>query len=184
MDRRIERTKDLLKQALLSLLAAQDMKDISVTEITETANVGRSTFYRYYRDVEDLVKQVEAELIADIVAILQAGADDEQGKFDHPYIIHETFTFMENYRTALLTLAERDETFLKELKAQLTQAVCQILGIQTQERHRWFENTFFVSAMVDTVFYWMAVPDWLTRDEMEAYLCDSLARLFPVKTDY
>lgn len=181
MDRRIARTKDLLKGALLSLLEEEDINRISVTEITEQANVGRSTFYRYYRDVADLVKQVELELTNGLVAILHAGADEETKVFDHPYIIHAAFGYVEEHRTVLLTLAERDETFLREMKRALTVAVCQILGIQEQDRHRWFENTFFVSAMVDTVFYWLAVPDWLTQTEMETYLCESLARLFPAQ---
>lgn len=54
-DRRVERTKGLLRQSLISLLTEQPYEDITVQDIVDRANIGRSTFYVHYADKEDLL---------------------------------------------------------------------------------------------------------------------------------
>ena len=50
LDPRIRRTRDLLQQALASLLDTRDFERISVQDITEAATVNRATFYAHYPD--------------------------------------------------------------------------------------------------------------------------------------
>jgi AcrR family transcriptional regulator len=54
-DRRIEKTQSLLRQALVSLIHEKDYDTIAVKEILDRANVGKSTFYTYFRDKDDLL---------------------------------------------------------------------------------------------------------------------------------
>jgi len=54
-DRRIQKTRRLLHDALLSLLHEKSYDDIVVKEILDRANVGRSTFYSHFRDKDDLL---------------------------------------------------------------------------------------------------------------------------------
>lgn len=54
-DRRIQKTQDLLHEALASLIREKAYDSISVKEILDRANVGRSTFYMHYRDKDDLL---------------------------------------------------------------------------------------------------------------------------------
>lgn len=44
-DRRVRRTKKLLTQALTELMQHKQIKDITVTELTELADMNRGTFY-------------------------------------------------------------------------------------------------------------------------------------------
>lgn len=53
-DRRIQRTRNLLGAALVSLLQERDFDDISVQDVLDRAGVGRATFYVHYRDKTDL----------------------------------------------------------------------------------------------------------------------------------
>jgi AcrR family transcriptional regulator len=62
-DRRIRRTKVRIKQALIKLLLSKDLKDITVSELTELADVNRGTFYLHYRDVGELFHQIEGEVV-------------------------------------------------------------------------------------------------------------------------
>lgn len=55
MDRRIQRTRALLQDALLSLILEQGYESLTVQEIVDRANLGRSTFYVHYRDKLDLL---------------------------------------------------------------------------------------------------------------------------------
>src|SRR5689334_10492837 len=54
-DRRSERTRQLLNAALIELMLEQRYDNITVQDIIDRANVGRSTFYAHYLDKEDLL---------------------------------------------------------------------------------------------------------------------------------
>ena len=56
IDRRVLRTRTMLRQALLSLSSRRDYDSISVEDICEAANVGRSTFYAHYTSKDDLFR--------------------------------------------------------------------------------------------------------------------------------
>ena len=62
-NRRVRMTKRLMKDALLELLGEKDLANISVTAICETADVHRSTFYNYYTDPADLLRDIEQDYL-------------------------------------------------------------------------------------------------------------------------
>src|SRR5579871_4452983 len=68
IDRRIERTQQLLAQALMDLIIERGYDTISIQDIADRANVSRTTFYLHYKDKDDLlyrsVTQIYDELIA------------------------------------------------------------------------------------------------------------------------
>jgi len=55
VDRRIQRTEQLLRDALIALILEKGYDAITVQDILDRANMGRSTFYAHYRDKEDLL---------------------------------------------------------------------------------------------------------------------------------
>lgn len=61
MDRRIRKTKAILKNALIELMREKDFRKISVTELAKTADINRGTFYLHYYDIYDLVEELENE---------------------------------------------------------------------------------------------------------------------------
>ena len=54
-DRRIQKTQQLLREALLSLIHEKNYDSIVVNEILDRANVGRSTFYTHFGDKDELL---------------------------------------------------------------------------------------------------------------------------------
>ena len=54
IDRRVARTRALLRQAHLSLIIEKGYEGATVEDICEAANVGRSTFYAHYANKEEL----------------------------------------------------------------------------------------------------------------------------------
>jgi len=54
-DRRVQRSRQALRNALLELIKDKKYDSISVEEITQRANLGRATFYLHYKDKEDLL---------------------------------------------------------------------------------------------------------------------------------
>src|SRR5215216_6236801 len=63
MDRRVQRTLQALRIALLELIKEKNYDDISIEEITERADVGRATFYLHYKDKEDLLLEEFSEIV-------------------------------------------------------------------------------------------------------------------------
>jgi AcrR family transcriptional regulator len=55
MDRRVRRTRRLLKDAMLELIEEVGWDRVTVGALTERADVGRSTFYSHYGSREDLL---------------------------------------------------------------------------------------------------------------------------------
>ena len=54
-DRRIDRTVTALRKALIDLILEKHYDSITVQDIIDRANVGRSTFYTHFRDKEDVL---------------------------------------------------------------------------------------------------------------------------------
>lgn len=54
-DRRVRRTKKLLKDALIELILEQGYDSITVQDILDRADVGRSTFYAHFNSKDDLL---------------------------------------------------------------------------------------------------------------------------------
>ena len=54
-DRRIRRTRALLRQGLIQLMETKDIKDISVKELSDLADINRGTFYLHYNDIYDML---------------------------------------------------------------------------------------------------------------------------------
>ncbi len=56
-DRRVRRTRRQLQQALVTLMREKELREITVRELTELADVNRGTFYAHYKDLEDMLEQ-------------------------------------------------------------------------------------------------------------------------------
>jgi AcrR family transcriptional regulator len=56
IDRRALRTRTTLHRALIQLILERDYDEISVGDIADAANVGRSTFYAHFTDKDDLLR--------------------------------------------------------------------------------------------------------------------------------
>lgn len=58
-DRRVKNRK-ALAETLSTLLVNKKIQAITIRELTETADVHRSTFYTHYKDIYDLYDQLES----------------------------------------------------------------------------------------------------------------------------
>ncbi len=54
-DKRLIRTKKAIIAALIDLLTVKDLSEITVTELTERADINRKTFYLHYNRIEDII---------------------------------------------------------------------------------------------------------------------------------
>src|SRR5690242_18084253 len=55
VDRRVERTRQSLQNALSELILEKGYEHVTVQDVIDRANVGRSTFYAHFEDKEQLL---------------------------------------------------------------------------------------------------------------------------------
>ncbi|KGE20122.1 TetR/AcrR family transcriptional regulator [Paenibacillus wynnii] len=71
MDRRQARTKQLMRDALLSIIEERSIEGITVTDIANRADINRGTFYLHYRDVAGMLDQMKEEAFEHIQNTIQ-----------------------------------------------------------------------------------------------------------------
>jgi len=67
-DRRIRRTKNLLKGHFVQLVKENGYKNVTVTDIVERADYNRSTFYLHFKDKEDIAEELLVEILGELEA--------------------------------------------------------------------------------------------------------------------
>lgn len=81
-DARVRYTKKVIRDAFLSLLREKNVKQITVTELCQLAEINRATFYKHYRDAYDLLEQIEAAALDHLRdAAHQIQGEDATGQF-------------------------------------------------------------------------------------------------------
>jgi len=65
-DRRVRRTRQLLQDALSTLLAQTSFSDLSITDICNQADIARVTFYQHYDSKEALLLTTVTEFFASL----------------------------------------------------------------------------------------------------------------------
>jgi AcrR family transcriptional regulator len=76
-DRRSQRTRESLFHALLTLMREKRYDSITVQDIIDRANVGRSTFYAHFVDKEDLAVSSFEQVLDSLIQSPVPGASDE-----------------------------------------------------------------------------------------------------------
>lgn len=64
IDRRVNRTRRELRRSLMALVVEKGYDSVTIEDITERAELGRTTFYLHYRDKEELLLE-SIDTIAD-----------------------------------------------------------------------------------------------------------------------
>ena len=87
MDARVRRTRDALGDALVALMQEKPFDSITVQDVLDRAEVGRSTFYTHYSDKDDLLMSDADEFFEGISMALSAHGD----KSDRVFPVKEFF---------------------------------------------------------------------------------------------
>jgi AcrR family transcriptional regulator len=107
-DRRIERTRQLLRGALVSLIQERGFEALTVQDIIDRANVGRATFYAHFDNKDDLL----ASGFEDLQASLRARQQEAQARgrgIDERVLAYsrEMFEHANEYRDVFRAMAGR-----------------------------------------------------------------------------
>lgn len=120
LDRRVRKTRRILRECLTRLLKEKKIQDITVRELADMADINRGTFYLHYKDVFDLLEQIEQELTEELEDILEHHSVDEL--LSRPSLLFSDLypTVQENADIITILIGENgDLNFVNRIKAIL-----------------------------------------------------------------
>ncbi len=178
MDRRQQKTRKAIFQAFTTLLGRKNYTGITVQDIIDEANIGRSTFYAHFETKDDLLKELCRELFGHIVDSamdcththgLYSDGDAPESVFCH-LLQH----LQENDNNILgLLSCESSEIFLRYFKDSLNELIkVQVLNKSNQTREK-LPDDFLINhisgSFVEMVQWWLKGHRKQSPQELDQY---------------
>jgi len=179
VDRRIQRTRALLHEALGSLIREKTYDRITVAQILERAKVSRSTFYIHFRDKDDLLASAMRALLVTILSDDRnavAEPAERMVAFSLPLLAH----VQQHRRSAKVKLGDRGRAILHQhLRRVISEWIVQSLdngGLQHRKRRRSPIEPELLARHIASTFV-LVLHWWLDRgDTAPAAEADGLFR--------
>ena len=157
LDRRVRKTKKSIRDALTQLMREKGVKDITVRELSELADINRGTFYTHYKDVFDLLEKIESEMFEEFSSAISSFQPKDV--FEQPgLMLNQIFFFLEENSQICLSLLGKngDLAFVDKLKD----------FVKYKFMHEWVDDghfgpnkeyffSFTISGFVGMIQYWL-----------------------------
>lgn len=102
MKEKNEKTKKAIRKSFFEILKTnKNFSSIKITNITQLSRINRTTFYRYYNNVNDIIFEIQNEIM---VAFYNDSNTIE-------ILISNIFTYLKNHENELKILFSCNETF-------------------------------------------------------------------------
>ena len=169
-DRRVRKTKKQLRSALTSLLLEKEIGRITVRDVADLADVNRGTFYAHYRDVYDLLHQLEDSFLE---RLDQVGERHDARAVDgktFPYL-EDLFALAGEYSDIFYTLycrsgdTEFQEKVFGKLKHQFLFEFLSLRGVADPDKQDYCAS-FIVAGMCTLAKVWIENGMRQTPEEM------------------
>jgi AcrR family transcriptional regulator len=176
-DRRIERTQQLLRGALRSLIQEKGFEALTVQEIIDRANVGRATFYSHFDNKDDLLVSGFEDLRASLKTrqreAFSRGRTIEERVFGFS---QEVFAHTNEYRDAFrVMVGQRSgavvQRLLHKLLVELIREDVKRNVVKAESAPVQTEAVvhFITGALVGVLMWWLDGRMRLSVDEVNAY---------------
>ena len=130
------RSRRMIREAYTQLLKEKDLSRITVTDIVTRADINRATFYAHYPDVRGVTEEIENEIIAKMLEVLDAFRYTSFFHNPAPLLLKLSRYLEEDaefYRT--LVRANGSEIFMEKLKRVFTEHMINDSDIPEDMRH-------------------------------------------------
>lgn len=177
MDRRQKKTREAIFKALSQLIEEKRYGTITVQEIIDEANVGRSTFYSHFETKDELLKALcndifshvfSEELTPETTHDFSGGDHDLEGKLTH-ILYHLMYS---NMNISGILSSDSQELFMKYFKEYLAE----IFRERIQDRRVHAPDDFVLNHLVggfsETVIWWMRNRAKYSPEEIAGYFME------------
>ena len=165
MDRRQKKTRDAIFSAFAELLSQKHYNQISVQEIIDAANVGRTTFYAHFETKDYLLKSLCEELFGHIIDTAMGLPHGHYhyscGSKTDSVFLHLVRHLQENDRNILeLLSSENNEIFMKYFKTNLRTLIMTQYAENGLLKSAALPEDYLVnhiaSSFVETIDWWLS----------------------------
>jgi len=155
MDRRIQKTRQLIMSAFVELLSRTKFEKITINDIAEHANVNRGTVYLHFADKYDLLDKC----IETYTSKLMQYCEEQEVKSANYNVLLTTFEYLrENFiQYKILMTNEGIGYFRKALYSMIASKVATVVVTENDTAGFSKEITvhFLTSAFVGVVEWWL-----------------------------
>ena len=169
MDRRQKKTRQAIFQALTTLLETKSYPNITVQEIIDLADVGRSTFYAHFETKDELLNALCVEIFDHVFAEHRDKeethdfSDGAQSLEDE--LTHILYHLRDNRRYIRGILAcESGELFMQYFRAQLRRVFAGKAAAQRSGIPADYRLNHMVCDFAETVRWWMAHEEYAPEE--------------------
>lgn len=114
IDRRVLRTRELLQKTLIELIQEHEYDEITIQDIVDRANIGRTTFYLHYNSKDDLFTNCHKSMINKFDSrILYSLSRQELLSPETPQGMIAAFKHLQEGRTYLYPIFQNRESLRK-----------------------------------------------------------------------
>ncbi|GHC26653.1 TetR/AcrR family transcriptional regulator [Leuconostoc lactis] len=146
-DARVLRTKKTIEEATVSLITSQP--DFSITTLLNRAQVTRGTFYKYYKNKEHLISEVNNNLLVEFTQHIQ-------GQFRVAKMI-QAISARAAFYNAVLNLHSDGIYFATLMSRMRTQMLTQLGNLEDEAYHR--QMVYQWEAVIGA--FWALISKWL-----------------------
>ncbi len=167
IDRRAARTRTALHKALLSLVERKGYEEVSIRELTEEADVGRSTFYAHYTGKEDLLRSGFDNLRRELAEAMEENPGPTPFRFSRAMFEHaarhaETYLAMVGSRGSVIAIGEISRILSELVRRELP------AGDGNGGMPREVRVQFVVGTLVNLLTWWLERNPELTPADVNA----------------
>lgn len=181
VDRRVRKTQNAIKKAFISLLEEKDLDHITVSDISEAADINRGTFYLHYEDKYILLEKMEneyAQQLYDLTRVSEiirevSSAEDFYEMFSKRILKNVLEHIRDNidFYRVILTLERRSileekiyEIILENLKDRADEKG-EIGGVPVRYFHR-----YVCGSMTEIIKFWVQDEESVEIDILLDYI--------------
>lgn len=168
-DKRVQRTLNDLRKALLRLMVERGYEPLTVQDILDRAGVGRATFYLHFRGKDDLLRRSLEPLREHLLeewkrAATEAGEGGAPLGFVLPFLRH-----VDSHRALYRATVGRESWAIvhREIKRMLTEFAAEpVKSMRAKSLAAEVIPQYVAGAMMNVVVWWLESRSKATADEM------------------
>ena len=168
-DRRITKTRKAIYAAFLQLLNQKNFETITVQEIIDLADVGRSTFYSHYESKELLLDELCRYLFHHLF-------EREENINIEAYWTHIFLHVKKNQDHVTSLLFSKNDYFLRQLQKELEHHVYPMVAEDLQVSYpnipSSFLKHFVVTNFIETLTWWLKKEKSYKEDQVVRFYLD------------
>ena len=175
-DRRVLRTQKQLSEALMTLILEKGYDAVTIEEITERANLGRTTFYLHYKDKDELLYKSLEAVFDDLVAQIEPYPITEwsmTGEKLSGMAFHHAAENAHLYK--IILSGQGGTTIAQRIRAYIAQTAIRIINthyaqhIDDSPIPSEVLGNYIASSMMGMITWWLENDQPYTADEMHSF---------------